>query len=164
MCGFVGFRVVAKIFLLQCVTRAVLLVIFTYNFGQFLVSIARYDARCKNLMKVQRIFMSIGETTPLGAIAKNEVSDSVRRARLMWRAKRGLLENDILMTRFFEAHPDLTDAQVYGLDLLLDLPDDELLGLIMSRKELKEVDPSEHIMNDDDMGCANEVLMMLRAV
>ena len=108
--------------------------------------------------------MNFDETTPLGAIAKNKVTDAVRRARLMWRAKRGLLENDILMTRFFEAHPDLTDVQVYGLDLLLDLPDDELLGLIMSRKELKDVDPSEHMMNQDDMVQANAVLMMLRAV
>jgi antitoxin CptB len=102
--------------------------------------------------------------TPLGAIAKNVVTDEVRRARLMWRAKRGLLENDILMTRFFEAHPVLTDAQVYGLDLLLDLPDDELLGLMMSRKELKDVDPTEHMMNEDDMRCANDVLMLLRTV
>ena len=104
------------------------------------------------------------EATPLGAIAKNEITDSVRRARLLWRAKRGLLENDILMTRFFEAYPVLTDVQVYGLDLLLDLPDDELLGLIMLRKELKDVDPSEHMMNQDDMACANEVLKLLRAV
>ena len=108
--------------------------------------------------------MDFDETTPLGAVAKNEVTDAVRRARLMWRAKRGLLENDILMTRFFDAHPVLTDAQVYGLDLLLDLPDDELLGLIMSRKELKDVDPSEHMMNEEDMHQANTVLMMLRAV
>ena len=104
------------------------------------------------------------KTVPLGAVAKNEVEDSVRRARLLWRAKRGLLENDIVMTRFFEAYPNLSDAQVYGLDLLLDLPDDELLGLIMSRKELKDVDPSEHMMNEEDMFQANAVLMMLRAV
>jgi hypothetical protein len=44
------------------------------------------------------------------------------------------------------------------------LPDDELLGLIMSRKELKDVDPSEHMMNEEDMHQANTVLMMLRAV
>ena len=38
------------------------------------------------------------------------VSDEVRRARLRWRAKRGLLENDIFMTRFFDAYdPCLTD-------------------------------------------------------
>ena len=104
------------------------------------------------------------KVTPLGAVAKNEVEDSVRRARLLWRAKRGLLENNIIMTRFFEAYPALTDEQVYGLDLLLDLSDDELFALIMKRKELKDVDPAEHMMNEDDMRQADAVLSMLRAV
>ena len=108
--------------------------------------------------------MNLEKEVPLGAVAKNEVTDLVRRARLMWRAKRGLLENDILITRFFEAYPTLTDEQVYGLDLLLDLPDDELFGLVMSRKELKDVDPSEHMMDENDMRCAHAVLMQLRAV
>ena len=104
------------------------------------------------------------DNAPLGAVAKNEVTDAVRRARLLWRAKRGLLENDIVMTRFFEQYPVLTDAQVYGLDLLLDLADDELLALIMSRKELSEVDASEHMMNEDDMKQADAVLKLLRSV
>lgn len=103
-------------------------------------------------------------TTPLGAVAKNTVEGKVRRARLMWRAKRGLLENDLIITRFFEVHQRLSDEEVYGLDLLLDLPDDELLSLIMSRKQLNEVDASEHLMNVDDMRYAQQVLNMLRAV
>lgn len=114
---------------------------------------------------LKKVFMNTSEkAAPLGAIAKNEVEDSVRRSRLLWRAKRGLLENDIIMTRFFEAYPALTDAQVYGLDLLLDLSDDELFALIMARKELKDVDPAEHMMNEDDMRQADEVLSMLRSV
>jgi antitoxin CptB len=104
------------------------------------------------------------ENTPIGAIAKNVVDDSVRRARLLWRSKRGLLENDIVMTRFFQTHTELTNSQVYGLDLLLDLPDDELFALIMSRKELSEVDPSEHLMDEQDMRQADAVLQMLRVV
>ena len=101
---------------------------------------------------------------PLGAVAKNAVEDSVRRARLLWRAKRGLLENDIVMTRFFDAYPNLSDEQVYGLDLLLDLSDDELFALIMGRKELKDVDPAEHMMDENDMRQADEVLALLRVV
>ena len=108
--------------------------------------------------------MSVKKHSPLGAVAQNEVESSVRRARLLWRAKRGLLENDLIITRFFEANPNLTEEQVYGLDLLLDLADDELFSLMMSRKELSDVDPSEHTMNDDDMRQATMVLMMLRAV
>ena len=104
------------------------------------------------------------KAVPLGAVAKNAVEDSVRRARLLWRAKRGLLENDIVMTRFFDAYPNLSDEQVYGLDLLLDLSDDELFALIMGRKELKDVDPAEHMMDENDMRQADEVLALLRVV
>ena len=93
------------------------------------------------------------------------VSDEVRRARLRWRAKRGLLENDIFMTRFFDAYETrLTDDEVYGLDMLLDLPDDELFGLIMQRKELSDVDPAEHLMSEEDLQKAVKVLDLLRSV
>jgi len=63
-------------------------------------------------------------------------ADPARRRRLRWRARRGLLENDLLLTRFLERHEaDLTDDEVAGLDLLLDLGDNELLELILGRKE-----------------------------
>ena len=56
--------------------------------------------------------------------------------RLRWRARRGLLENDIVLERFFEAHPDgLSEEQIRGLDILLDLTDPELLDLILGRAE-----------------------------
>ncbi len=93
------------------------------------------------------------------------ISDEKRRVRLRWRAKRGLLENDIIMTRFFEQHEArLTDDEVYGLDLLLDLPDDELFALLMNRKALAEVDPSEHTMTSDDMRLAEHVLDLLKKI
>lgn len=92
------------------------------------------------------------------------VDSEVRRARLRWRAKRGLLENDVLMTRFFDAHGQLTDDEVYGLDMLLDLSDDDLFSLIMQRKELHQLDPAEHLMMDDDLQKAAYVLGLLRLV
>jgi antitoxin CptB len=59
------------------------------------------------------------------------------RRRLRWRARRGLLENDLFMQRFFNRYGDaLTDAQVQGLSELLELPDNELLDLLMGRKDL----------------------------
>jgi antitoxin CptB len=37
-------------------------------------------------------------------------SDPANRARLRWRARRGLLENDLILTRFLDAHEEtLTD-------------------------------------------------------
>ena len=61
-------------------------------------------------------------------------SDPARRRRLRWRARRGLLENDLVLTRFLDRHEgELTDDQVVGLDGLLDLTDNELLDLILGR-------------------------------
>jgi antitoxin CptB len=62
--------------------------------------------------------------------------DPINRRRLRWRARRGLLENDLLLTRFLDLHEaDLTDAEVAGLDRLLDLTDNDLLDLILGRRE-----------------------------
>jgi antitoxin CptB len=69
-------------------------------------------------------------------VASNHQADPARRRRLRWRARRGLLENDLVLTRFFERHEaDLSDADVVGLDLLLDATDNELLDLILARSE-----------------------------
>jgi antitoxin CptB len=57
--------------------------------------------------------------------------------RIRWRSRRGLLENDILLGRFLDAHEQsLGDADVEALDRLLDLTDPELLDLILQRTEL----------------------------
>jgi len=62
--------------------------------------------------------------------------DPARRRRLRWRARRGLLENDLVLTRFLDEHEgSLTDGDVAGLDRLLDLSDNELLDLILARTE-----------------------------
>lgn len=63
-------------------------------------------------------------------------ADPLLRRRLRWRARRGLLENDLILNRFFDRHePVLSDEDVIGLDVLLDLPDNELLDLILERIE-----------------------------
>jgi antitoxin CptB len=65
-------------------------------------------------------------------------SDPAQRRRLRWRARRGLLENDLIFERFFAQHEEnLSDADVAGLDLLLDLPDNALLDLILERTQLE---------------------------
>ncbi len=59
------------------------------------------------------------------------------RTRLRWRARRGLLENDLLIERFFMRYEaTLTDAQVCGLSELLELSDNELLDVLMGREAL----------------------------
>jgi antitoxin CptB len=61
--------------------------------------------------------------------------DDAFRRRLRWRARRGLLENDLILSRFFERNGALDAADVSALDTLLDLPDNELLDLLLERKE-----------------------------
>ena len=58
------------------------------------------------------------------------------RVRLRWRARRGLLENDLIITRYLDANEQsLTDVEVGALTRLFDLGDNELLALLLARKE-----------------------------
>ena len=62
--------------------------------------------------------------------------DERRLARIRWRCRRGLLENDLILTRFLDARgPALTDEDLVMLDKLLDLADNELWDLIAGRAE-----------------------------
>jgi antitoxin CptB len=63
-------------------------------------------------------------------------SDPLRRARLRWRARRGLLENDLILERFFNRYEDsLSDDDVAALTCLFELGDNDLLDLLLARKE-----------------------------
>lgn len=63
-------------------------------------------------------------------------ADPVKRARLRWRGRRGLLENDLIITRFLDAHEEmLTDEEVEAFSILMELPDNDLLNLLLARSE-----------------------------
>ena len=66
-------------------------------------------------------------------------------AILRWRSRRGLVENDLFIERFFVNHGSrLTQRQAQGLTTLMDLPDNDLLDLLLRRKEpAGEVDTNE---------------------
>ncbi|MDE2613396.1 MAG: succinate dehydrogenase assembly factor 2 [Burkholderiales bacterium] len=56
--------------------------------------------------------------------------------RLKWRCRRGLLENDLFIERFFRRHEDtITAQQAAALEALMELPDNDLLDLLLRRKE-----------------------------
>ena len=62
--------------------------------------------------------------------------DPAKRSRLRWRSRRGLLENDLILTRFLDAHEEgLTDEEVDALTRLLDLSDNDLMSLLLGRSE-----------------------------
>jgi antitoxin CptB len=56
--------------------------------------------------------------------------------RLKWRSRRGLLELDIILERFWRTIGDeMNDADAAALEALLRLPDNDLLDLVMGRAE-----------------------------
>ena len=65
--------------------------------------------------------------------------DQERWNRIRWRCRRGMLENDLILTRFLDARgPTLTEDEVAMLDRLLDLTDNELWDLIAGRQEPRD--------------------------
>jgi antitoxin CptB len=62
--------------------------------------------------------------------------DDTELSRMRWRCRRGMLENDLILTRFLDAHGGaMSAADVAALDRLLDLADGELWDLIAGRTE-----------------------------
>ena len=56
--------------------------------------------------------------------------------RIVWRCRRGMLENDIVLTSYLEARGRLlTEDELGMLDRLLELPDNELWDIIAGRRQ-----------------------------
>lgn len=78
-------------------------------------------------------------------------------SKLKWRCRRGLLENDLFIERFFQHHEaTLTVRQAAGLTTLMELSDHDLLDLNLGRKPLAAVAPE---MDREEV---REVLTMLQ--
>ena len=61
------------------------------------------------------------------------------RRRLRWRARRGLLENDLIISRFLERDGDsLTYGEMVSFEVLLDLTESELLDVLLARTDLPD--------------------------
>ena len=76
-------------------------------------------------------------------------------SKLRWRCRRGLLENDLFIERFFNRHAsNLTVGQARGMYVLMDLSDNDLMDLLMKRKPLESEMATEEV---------SEVLNMLMA-
>jgi antitoxin CptB len=75
-------------------------------------------------------------------------------SKLRWRCRRGMLENDLFIERFFERHAErLTVRQADALSQLMDLADNDLLDLLLVRREPED---------ENDTADVKEVLAMLR--
>ena len=84
----------------------------------------------------------------------DELIDERALSKLKWRCRRGLLENDLFIERFFARHEaSLTLRQAAALNELMDLADNDLLDLLLRRRE-----PEGEINTSD----VRQVLQMLR--
>ena len=54
----------------------------------------------------------------------------IKREKLRWKCRRGLLELDLVLSRYLARHPE--DAE---LTPLLDLPDNDLWDIVIGRSE-----------------------------
>ena len=77
-------------------------------------------------------------------------------SKLRWRCRRGLLENDLFIERFFARHEaGLTVRQADALGILMDLSDNDLLDLLLGRKPLQ---------GDLERADVTQVLALLRGL
>ena len=85
----------------------------------------------------------------------DELIDERSLSKLKWRCRRGLLENDLFIERFFERHEArLTRRHAAALNELMELADNDLLDLLLRREQ-----PSGAMDTRD----VREVLEMLRS-
>ncbi len=90
----------------------------------------------------------------LDGLPGEQLLDEQALSKLRWRCRRGLLENDLYIDRLFAQHESsLTVAQARGLYTLMELADNDLLDLLLRRKE-----PGPEIATKE----VCEVLEMLR--
>jgi antitoxin CptB len=67
--------------------------------------------------------------------------DATELSRMRWRCRRGMLENDLILTRFLDANGGtISAADGAALDRLLDLADGELWDLIAGRAEPSDIE------------------------
>ena len=86
-----------------------------------------------------------------------ELLDERALSKLRWRCRRGLLENDLFIARFFDRFDKaLNVRQADALGVLMDLSDNDLLDLFLARKSLAQV---EATLDSADL---REILKMVR--
>ena len=72
----------------------------------------------------------------------DEPIDERALSKLRWRCRRGLLENDLFLDRFFMKYEHvLTKRRAEAMAQLMELSDPDLLDLLMARKSLSDLDP-----------------------
>ena len=76
----------------------------------------------------------------LDGLPDDDRLSSAALSKLRWRCRRGLLENDLFIERFFNRHADvLTVGQARGIYALMELADNDLLDVLLGRPHTQAV-------------------------
>ena len=76
----------------------------------------------------------------LKGLPDDDMLSSSALSKLRWRCRRGLLENDLFIERFFNRHAaELTVGQARGMYALMELADNDLLDVLLGRPHTQEV-------------------------
>ncbi len=88
-----------------------------------------------------------------------ELIDERALSKLRWRCRRGMLENDLFVERFFSNHADhITTRQAQGLLVLMDLADNDLLDLLLGRTQ-----PEGELLQPEVVEVLRQMRMPVRA-
>ena len=75
-------------------------------------------------------------------VSTADIMDERSVSMLRWRCRRGLLENDLYIEKFFERHGSTLSVRLgEALNRLMELGDHDLLDLQLARKTLDQVCP-----------------------
>ena len=79
--------------------------------------------------------MHTTSTPSIAPEAASPLLDERELSKLHWRCRRGLLENDLFIEKFFHRFEStLTQRHAQGLNALMDLADNDLLDLMLKRR------------------------------
>jgi antitoxin CptB len=76
-----------------------------------------------------------GAAALAGEVPSARAIDAPALGKLRWRCRRGLLENDLLIERFFARSEPVSEDDALGLAMLMELADNDLLDLFLGRQK-----------------------------
>ena len=96
----------------------------------------------------------MGEIPSSDVAAASPLLDERAVSMLRWRSRRGMVENDLFIERFFTRFASqLTQRHATGMNALMDLADNDLLDLLLRRRDPEGALDTEEV---------REVLGMMR--
>ena len=82
----------------------------------------------------------------LGVLPNAAALPSAALSKLRWRCRRGLLENDLFIERFFNRYsPDMTVGHARSMYALMELADNDLLDVFLGRPHTQAVAQQEDV-------------------